>query len=146
MRFSGQFPYAGLLLYHHSITARDCSHNANRAIIKNETEKRTVLENQRLLSEATKADKNQRLGRIERGAIRSGKWVQTEGPVQRIRRLACDICPDKPLDPKGCSTRGVSTFTATEDHSNKSPESVKFACALSLKSLVFAMDFSLFTS
>ena len=43
-----------------------------------------------------------------------------EEAAQRIRRLARDLCPGKPLGKKGCSANGVSTFTATGNHPNQS--------------------------
>ena len=43
-----------------------------------------------------------------------------EGPAQRIRRLACDLCPGKPLGEKGSFASGISAFTAAGNHSNPS--------------------------
>ena len=73
-----------------------------------------------MLSETAKASKNQQPGRAKCSAVRSGEWVQMEGPAQRIRRLARDLCPGEPLGKKGRSSSGVSTFTAVRNHSNKS--------------------------
>ena len=73
-----------------------------------------------MLSETAKASKNQQPGRVECSAVRSGEWVQMEGPAQRIRRLARDLCPGEPLGEKGRSSSGVSAFTAVGNHSNKS--------------------------
>ena len=73
-----------------------------------------------MLSETAKASKNQQPGRVECSAVRSGEWVQTEEPAQRIRRLARDLCPGEPLGEKGRSSSGVSAFTAIGNHSNKS--------------------------
>ena len=73
-----------------------------------------------MLSETAKAGQNQQSGRIERGAVRSGKWVQMEEPAQRIWRLARDLCPDKPLGEKGRFGKGISAFAATGDHSDPS--------------------------
>ena len=73
-----------------------------------------------MFSETAKASKNQQPGRVECSAVRSGEWVQMEGPAQRIRRLARDLCPGEPLGEKGRSSSGVSAFTAIGNHSNKS--------------------------
>ena len=43
-----------------------------------------------------------------------------EEAAQRIRRLTRDLCPGKPLGKKGCSTNGISAFTATGNYSNQS--------------------------
>ena len=72
-----------------------------------------------MLSETAKAGEDQQPGSIECGAVRSGEWVQMEEPAQRIRGLAHDICPGKPLGQKGCPASGVSAFTAVGDHSDK---------------------------
>ena len=73
-----------------------------------------------MLSETAEASKNQQPGRIECSAVRSGEWVQMEGPAQRIWGLARDLCPGEPLGEKGGSSSGVSAFTAVGNHSNKS--------------------------
>ena len=73
-----------------------------------------------MLSQAAETSQNQQPGRIECGAIRSGKWVQMEEPAQRIRRLARDLCPDKPLGEKGRFGTGISPVAAIGDHSNTS--------------------------
>ena len=73
-----------------------------------------------MLSETAKASKNQQPGRVECSAVRSGEWVQMEGPAQRIRRLARDLCPGEPLGEKGRSSSSVSAFTTVGNHSNKS--------------------------
>ena len=46
--------------------------------------------------------------------------MQMEEAAQRIRRLARDLCPGEPLGKKGCSTKGVSAFTAVGNHPNQS--------------------------
>ncbi len=43
-----------------------------------------------------------------------------EEPAQRIWRLACDLCPDKPLGEKGRAASGISAFAADWNHSNPS--------------------------
>ena len=43
-----------------------------------------------------------------------------EEPAQRIRRLARDLCPDKPLGEKGRAASGISAFAADWNHSNPS--------------------------
>ena len=46
-----------------------------------------------------------------------------EEAAQRIRGLACDLCPGKPLGEKGCTARGLCTLAAVGDHSNPSKRS-----------------------
>ena len=58
-----------------------------------------------MLSQTAETSQNQQPGRIECSAIRSGKWVQMEELAQRIRRLACDLCSDKPLGEKSVLER-----------------------------------------
>ena len=43
-----------------------------------------------------------------------------EEAAQRIRRLACDLCPGEPLGEKGRSAGSVSAFAAAGDHPNQS--------------------------
>ena len=43
-----------------------------------------------------------------------------EEAAQRIRRLARDLCPGKPLGKKWCSANGISAFAATGNYSNQS--------------------------
>ena len=43
-----------------------------------------------------------------------------EEAAQRIRRLACDLCPGEPLGEKGCPSIGVSAFAAAGNHSDQS--------------------------
>lgn len=50
-----------------------------------------------MLSEATQTGENQESGRTECIAIPGGEWMQMEGFAQRIRGLACDLCPGEPL-------------------------------------------------
>ena len=99
---------------------RGCSHKKDCDIIKKWNKERAIRANQRVLSQAAETSQNQQPGRIECGAIRSGKWVQMEEPAQRIRRLARDLCPDKPLGEKGRFGTGISPVAAIGDHSNPS--------------------------
>jgi len=46
--------------------------------------------------------------------------VQMEELAQRIRRLACDLCSDKPLGEKRRFGTGISAVAATGNHSNPS--------------------------
>ena len=71
-----------------------------------------------MLSKTEETSENQQPGSIERGAVRSGEWVQMEEAAQRIRRLARDLCPSEPLGEKGCSASGISASTATGNHPN----------------------------
>ena len=73
-----------------------------------------------MLSQTAETSQNQQPGRIERSAIRSGKWVEMEELAQRIRRLARDLCSDKPLGEKGRFGTGISAVAATGNHSNPS--------------------------
>lgn len=73
-----------------------------------------------MLSQTAETSQNQQPGRIECSAIRSGKWVQMEELAQRIRRLACDLCSDKPLGEKGRFGTGISAVAATGNYSNPS--------------------------
>ena len=73
-----------------------------------------------MLSKTAETGEDQQPGSVECGAVRSGEWVQMEGPAQRIWRLARDICPGKPLGQKGRLTSGVSSFATTGNYSNKS--------------------------
>ena len=43
-----------------------------------------------------------------------------EETAQRIRRLACDLCPGEPLGEKGSSSSSVSAFAAAGNHPNQS--------------------------
>ena len=43
-----------------------------------------------------------------------------EEPAQRVRRLARNLCPDKPLGKKWCFTSGIFAFAADGNHSNPS--------------------------
>ena len=54
-----------------------------------------------MLSEAAEASENQQSGSIKRSAVRCGEWVQVEEAAQRIRGLACDLCPGESLGKKG---------------------------------------------
>ena len=49
--------------------------------------------------------------------------MQVEEAAQRIRRLACDLCPGKPLGKKRCVAKGVFALAATGNHSNPSKHS-----------------------
>ena len=73
-----------------------------------------------MLSQAAETSQNQQPGRIECSAIRRGKWVQMEELAQRIRRLARDLCPDKPLGEKGSFGKSIFAFAATGNHQNPS--------------------------
>ncbi len=46
--------------------------------------------------------------------------MQMEEPAQRIGRLAHNLCPGKPLGPKGRFTSGIFAFTAAGNHPNPS--------------------------
>ena len=72
-----------------------------------------------MFSQTAEAGKNQQPGSVKRSAVRRREWVQMEGPAQRIRRLACDLCPGKPLGEKGSFASGISAFTAAGNHSNQ---------------------------
>ena len=100
--------------------SRGCSHKKDCDIIKKWNKERAIRANQRVLSQAAETSQNQQPGRIECGAIRSGKWVQMEEPAQRIRRLARDLCPDKPLGEKGSFGKSIFAFAATGNHQNPS--------------------------
>ena len=54
-----------------------------------------------MFSQTAEASKNQQPGSVKRSAVHHGGWVQMEGLAQRIRRLACDLCPGKSLGEKG---------------------------------------------
>ncbi len=43
-----------------------------------------------------------------------------EGPAQRIRGLACDLCPGKPLGKEGRAANGFSAIATDGYHSNQS--------------------------
>ena len=73
-----------------------------------------------MFSETARASKNQQPRGVKCSAVRSGEWVQMEGPAQGIRRSTRDLCPGEPLGGKGRSSGGVSAFTAVGDHLNKS--------------------------
>jgi len=73
-----------------------------------------------LLSEIAQASENQEFGRTEDSAIPSGEWGQMEGLAQRIRGLACDLCPGKPLVKERCATIGFSATAAKGYHPNQS--------------------------
>lgn len=46
--------------------------------------------------------------------------LQMEKPAQRIRRLARDLCPDKPLGEKRSFGKSIFAFAATGNHPNPS--------------------------
>ena len=46
--------------------------------------------------------------------------MQMEELAQRIRRLARNLCPSKPLGEKRCIGKGVSAFAIAWNHSNSS--------------------------
>jgi len=85
-----------------------------------EAELRTVRRNKQLLSEAAQASENQESGRAERSAIPGEEWVQMEGLAQRIRGLACDLCPGKPLSKERCAASGFSAIAAKGHYPNQS--------------------------
>lgn len=76
-----------------------------------------------MFSQAKETSENQQPGSIERSAVHRRERVQVEEAAQRIRGLACDLCPGKPLGKKRCTAKGVFALTATRDHSNPSKHS-----------------------
>ena len=55
-------------------------------------------------------------GRIERSEIPGGEWVQMEELAQRVRELARDLCPNKPLGEERRVGTDISSAAAEEDH------------------------------
>ncbi len=49
--------------------------------------------------------------------------MQVEEAAQRIRGLACDLCPGEPLGEKRCIARGLRALATVGDHSNSSKRS-----------------------
>jgi len=87
---------------------------------QNKTMKLNQEQYEKMLSEAAQTSENQESERAKRIAIPGGEWVQMEGLAQRIRGLACDLCPGKPLGQERCAASGFPAITTKGHYPNQS--------------------------